>query len=261
MAELKLAIRLDCLKLPLKKSLDVAARMGVRAVELNGRGEVHPENLTETGLRHLKKLLDERNLRVASLRFQTRRGYDNLHELQRRVEATKSAMQLAYKLGAGSVVNHIGYVPDDQADPRFETLESVLQDLGRYGAKVGAFLAAETGAESGETLASILDKDDEGFVAVAYNPGQLVVNRHDAVEALRVLRGRIQVVCATDGVLDLAAGRGIRVPIGEGTVDYPQVLATLDDAGFTGPLVVGREDSSFEEIQQGISYLQNLVLF
>ncbi|MCC9603480.1 sugar phosphate isomerase/epimerase [Stieleria sp. JC731] len=261
MTEPKIAIRLDALKLPLKKSLDVAARMGVGSVELNGRGEVHPDSLTETGLRHLKKLLDERNLRVASLRFQTRRGYDNPQDLQRRIDATKSAMQLAYKLGASAVINHIGYVPEEITDPRYETLESVMQDLGRYGARVGAFLAAETGAESGETLAQLLDRDDEGFVAVAFNPGQLVVNRHDAIESLAKLKSRVQVVCATDGVLDLAAGRGIRVPIGEGTVDYPHLLATLDDADFSGPMIVGREDSTIDEIAHGVSYLRNLARF
>ncbi|OYP33904.1 sugar phosphate isomerase/epimerase family protein [Rhodopirellula sp. MGV] len=261
MTELKLAIRLDSLRLPLKKSLDVAARMGIHSVELDGRGEVHPEGLTDTGLRHFKKLLDERNLRVASIRFQTRRGYDNPNDLQRRVDATKSAMQLAYKLGARSVINHIGFVPDDESDPRFETLSSVLQDLGRYGARVGAFLCAETGAESGETLRRVLEKDDEGFIGVAFNPGQLVVNRYDAIESLKVLKDRVQVICATDGVLDLAAGRGIRVPIGEGTVDFPMILATMDDVDFNGPLLVGREDSTLDEIRQGVNYLANLMRF
>ncbi|MCO8125471.1 sugar phosphate isomerase/epimerase [Stieleria sp. TO1_6] len=258
MAELKLALRLDSLGLSLKRSLDVAAQMGVHLVELNGRGEIHPKTLTATGLRHLKKLLDERNLRVASLRFQTRRGYDNPNDLQRRVEATKSAMDLAYKLGTSTVINGIGYLPEDQQDPRYLSLQAVLSDLGRYGARVGAFLAAETGAESGESLAELLALDEDGFVAVALNPGQLIVNRHDVGAAVKALRERIQVVCATDGVLDLAAGRGINVPIGEGTADFPQIFATLEDVAYRGPCIVGRRDSSLQELQQGIEYLGNL---
>lgn len=258
MAELNLAIRLDSLGLTLKRSLDVAAQMGLRSVELNGRGEVHAEGMTGTGLRHLRKLLDERNLSVASLRFQTRRGYDNPQDLQRRVEATKAAMDLAYKLGARTVINSIGFVPDDVDDPRYESLQAVMQDLGRYGAKMGAFLAAETGAESGETLAGLISKDEDGFVAVALNPGQLVVNRHNVIDAVKALQERIQVVCATDGVLDLAAGRGVNVPIGEGTADFPQIFATLENFGFCGPCVVGRENSSLAELQQGVQYLGNL---
>ena len=258
MAELNLAIRIDSFGLPLKRSLDVAAAMGIRLVELNGRGEIHPEAMTETGLRHLRKLLDERNLSVASLRFQTRRGYDNPQDLQRRVEATKSAMELAYQIGARTVINGIGYVPEDEADPRYDSLQAVLGDLGRFGAKVGAFLAAETGGESGNSLAKLLDKDEDGFVAVALNPGQLIVNRHSVSDAVDALKQRIQVVCATDGVLDLAAGRGINVPIGEGTADFPQILATLEDVGFRGPVTVGRADSSLAEVRQGVEYLSNL---
>ncbi|QDV44795.1 Xylose isomerase-like TIM barrel [Stieleria neptunia] len=258
MAELNLAIRIDSLGLPLKRALDVAAQLGMRSVELNARSEIHPESLSETGLRHLRKLLDERNLSVASLRFQTRRGYDNPQDLQRRIEATKAAMALAYKLKSRTVINSIGFIPDDENDPRYESLQAVLSDLGRYGAKVGACLAAETGAESGQSLADLLDKDEEGFVAVALNPGQLIVNRHSVSEAVKALKDRIQVVCATDGVLDLAAGRGLHVPIGEGTADFPQVFATLEDVGFRGPCIVGRGDSSLAELQQGVEYLGNL---
>jgi len=258
MAELNLAIRLDSLGLPLKRSLDVAAQMGIRSIELNGRGEVHPESMTETGLRHLRKMLDERNLSVASLRFQTRRGYDNPHDLERRIEATKAAMALAYKLGAQTVINSIGFIPENKEDPRYLSLLEVLSDLGRYGARIGAFLAAETGAESGQTLADLIETDEEGYVAVAFNPGQLIVNRHDVGEALTALRRQIQVVCATDGVLDLAAGRGVNVPIGEGTADFPQIFATLEDVAFRGPCIVGRADSSLAELQQGVQYLGNL---
>ncbi|KAA5546103.1 sugar phosphate isomerase/epimerase [Roseiconus nitratireducens] len=258
MAELKLAVRLDSLGLPLKRGLDVAARLGVRGVELNARGEVHPEALSETGLRHLRKMLEDRNLSVAALRFQTRRGYENPQDLQRRVEATKSAMSLAYKLGAPAVINSIGYVSDDKDDPRYNTLQAVIEDLGRFGARVGAFLAAETGAESGETLSEILGESEDGFVAVAFNPGQLIVNRHSVLDAVRVLKDRIVVVCATDGVVDLAAGRGIRVPIGEGTADFPQILATLEDSDFRGPVIVGRSDATLAELDQGVQYLTNL---
>ena len=258
MSNLKLAIRLDSLGLTLKRSLDVAAQRGVRWVELNGRGEIHPDTMTATGLRHLKKMLEERNLRVACLRFQTRRGYDDPNGLERRVEATKAAMDLAYKLGTSSVINSIGFVPEEPEDPRYQSLSLVISDLGRYGARIGAFLAAETGAESGATLAGLIERDEEGFIAVALNPGQLVVNQHSVIDAVKSLRSRIQLVCATDGVLDLAAGRGVTVPIGEGTADFPQIFAMLEDVAFQGPCVVGRADSRLSEIDQGLAYLGNL---
>ena len=151
--------------MPFRRALETAAQLGVHSVEIDARAEIQPSQISDTGLRQLKKMLEDLNLRVASLRFQTRRGYDALADLDRRVEATKETMKLAYRLGAPLVVNSIGQVPENQTDPRWITLQQVMDDLGRHGARVGAFLCAETGSESGEQLAALLDSNHESFVA------------------------------------------------------------------------------------------------
>jgi sugar phosphate isomerase/epimerase len=258
LAELSVAVRLDSMQLPLRKSLEMAARIGASAVELDARNEIHPSQLSDTGLRQLRKLLEDMNLKVASLRFQTRRGYDHAADLDRRVETTKSAMQLAYQLGAPVVVNAIGMVPGSDEDPRWGSLQSILQDLGQYGARVGAFFAAETGTETGESLAKLLDGAADAFVAVALNPGQLIINRHSVRDAVLALKDRIQIVCAVDGVLDLAAGRGLSVPLGQGTADFPELIGLLESVQYRGRYVVGRSESTIPELQQGIEYLQNI---
>jgi sugar phosphate isomerase/epimerase len=258
LAELNVAVRLDSIRQPIRKSLAIAAQLGASAVELNARTEIHPSQLSDTGLRQLRKMLDDLNLRVASLRFPTRRGYDNPQDLDRRVDGTKQAMNLAYRLGCPIVVNQIGRIPDSDSDPSWSGLQSVIDDLGRYGTRVGAFLAAETGAESGEKLESLLGTQDDGFIAVAFNPGQLIINRHSVQDALSALKQRIRIVCAVDGVLDLAAGRGIAVELGRGTADFPELIGKLEDVPFRGDYVVGRAESSVEELQQGIEYLKRL---
>lgn len=258
LAELNVAVRLEAMRAPLRRSLETAARLGVSSVELDARSHLHPSQLSDTGLRQLRKILDDLNLKVCSLRFQTRRGYDNPTDLDRRVEATKSAMDLAYRLGAPVVVNAIGSIPDSEDDPGYASLRSVLEDLGRHGARVGAFLAAETGNESGEKLATLLGGAADAFVAVALNPGQLIVNRFDLDDAVRSLKDRIQLVYAVDGVQDLSAGRGLMVPLGQGSADFPALIGLLEDVQYRGRYCVGRPDSSLEELQQGVQYLQNL---
>lgn len=302
MAELKVAVRLDAIpgefqsRTRLQRGLAAVAQLGASSVELCARTILRPSELSDTGLRQLRKMLDDLNLRVASIRFQTRRGYDNPYELDRRVEATKEAMQLAYRLGAPVVVNQIGRIPnpariepvaDKESQPfqselpgpieteraseqsRWNLLRSVMEDLGRYGMHVGSFLAAETGTEPGQWLAKLLDTGDQAFVAAALNPGQLIVNQHDVDEAVIALRDRIQLVSAVDGVLDLAAGRGLSVPLGQGIADFPQIIGRLEDVQYRGPFVVGRptsaerrraagvtaEEAAFRELQQSVSYL------
>ncbi len=258
LAELKVAIRLDCMRLPIRRALAAAAQMGASAVELNARSDIHPSQLSDTGLRQLRKMLNDLDLNVAALRFQTRRGYDNPHDLDRRVEGTKSAMLLAQRLGCPVVVNQLGGIPDSEEHPTWSSMQSVIDDLGRHGARVGAFLAAETGAESGEKLESLLGSRDDGFVAVALNPGQLIVNRFSVHDAIAALKQRIQLVCAVDGVLDLAAGRGVSVPLGQGTADFPELVGMLEDVPYRGSFVVGRDNSAAVELQQGVQYMKNL---
>ncbi len=258
MPQLNIAVRLDSMQLPIKRALATASQLGARAVEIDARNTVKPSELSETGLRQFRKMLDDLNLRIAAVRFQTRRGYDNPQDLDRRVEATKSAMQFAYKLGCNVVVNQIGLVPESEEAPNWSAFQQVVHDLGRYGARIGAFLAAETGTESGERLAKILDGADDAFVAVALNPGQLIINRHSVSDAIVALKDRIQTISAVDGVLDLAAGRGASVPLGQGTADFPQMIGMLEDIQYRGPYIVGRADSTMGELAQGIEYLSNL---
>ena len=258
MAEINLAVRLSALKMPFRRAIHAAAKLGASSIEIDARQEIHPSQMSETGLRQLCKLLEDLNLRVSSLRFQTRRGYDHVEDLDRRVDATKETMKLAYRLGTSVVVNAIGHVPHEQSDPRWVTLQQVMNDLGRYGAKVGAFLCAETGSEDGKTLSELLNSQEDAFVGVAFNPGQLVINRFSAAEAMDELKDRIQIVYAVDGVLDLAAGRGIATPLGLGSVDFPELLGKLEDQHYRGRFVVGRADSNQEEIAQAIQYLREL---
>jgi sugar phosphate isomerase/epimerase len=51
------------------------------------------------------------------------------------------------------------------------------------------------------------------------------------------------------------------VPIGQGTADYPEILAELENRGFSGHLIVGEDQPHPEALQRladTIGYLQNL---
>lgn len=261
MAQLRVAVRLSALGLPLRQALAAAASLGATAIQLDARADIRLSELSATGVKQLRKMIADFDLRVASVRFQTRRGYDCQQGLSRRIDATKQAMSMAYRLGAPLVVNQIGPVPAQSDDPRFEGLAAVISDLGRHGTHVGALLAAETGTESGASLAKLLAADENAFVAAALNPGKLIVNRLSVDEAVRDLADRIKIVIASDGVVDLAAGRGINVPLGQGTADYPAVVAGLENRAFDGYFVVGDEETGPDSPRaagEGIEYLKNL---
>lgn len=260
MLRLKKAIRLESLNLPLKKALHLANEMGVEAVELNARTQLRPSELSQTGVRHFRKLLMDLNLKVSAIHFPTRRGYNVLDDLDRRIDATKSAMEMAYQLGCNVVCNHIGIVPDDAQGSSWQTMVQALTDLGNYSHKAGAWLAAKTGSEDGAKLNELLASLPLGAVGVDFDPGNLIINGHSASESVRALGDRVLLFRARDAVRDLAQGRGLEVQLGRGSVDLPDLLSVLEEHQYRGYVTVERQadENPILECQQAIEYLENM---
>ena len=260
MLTLKIAVRLACLRQPFRKALETAARLGAEAVEIDARTEVRPAEMSQSAIRHLRKTIADFNLRVAAISFQTRHGYHVLENLDRRIEATRQAMQFAFQLGAPVVLNQVGQVPAETDDPQWEVLVQALTDLGHYGQHVGAFLAAGTGSESGPDLKRLLDVLPEGSLVVNLDPGNLVINGFSASEAARVLASHVHYVHARDAVRDLARGRGLEVSVGSGTVDFPELLGILEEHRYGGYFTIDRQASgdAVTEVAQAIQFLTSM---
>jgi sugar phosphate isomerase/epimerase len=296
---IRIGIQIGSLKLPLKKALLTASKLGATGVELDARTDVRPSDLSGTAVRQLRKLLDDCNLRVVAIRFQTRRGYNIESDLDRRIDATKDAMRMAVDLHCPVVVNQVGRIepfqrqeaganastddstpllPDSKAssgeivlparttfesnntpDPN-ATLQAVLSDLGQFGQKVGVRLACETGSESLSTMSQFLNTLPGAVLGVALNPGNLILNDFGLEDLGKVARD-VVLVHAKDGVRDLARGRGVEVPLGQGTAEFPLIAAHLSQYQYNGFFVIEREqmEDPVDEIAQSIEYLRNAI--
>jgi sugar phosphate isomerase/epimerase len=260
MLDQRVAVAAADFKLPLRKALHMAARLGARGVQIDALRDLRPAELSQTGLRQFRKMLDDLNLRVAAVRFPTRHGYYERERLDERIAATKRAMQFAHDLGARVVVNQVGRVPEDEQGDDWQTLTEALADLGTYGHRVGALLAAKTGSESGPDLARLLAALPEGTIGVDLDPGQLIVNGFSASVAADALAGRVLHVTASDAVRDLALGRGLEVQLGRGAADFPEFIARLEERGYHGWFTVTRRgaDDPAREIGEGIEFLKSV---
>lgn len=265
MITLRIGLQLAALNQRLKSALQTASQLGVEAVEIDLRNELPVRELSQTGLRQFRKLLDDLNLRVCAASFPTRRGYDDLKDLDRRVAATKEAMTAAYQLGSSVLINQIGMVPpqpddttDDDTRRQWQTLTEVLTDLGLHGQRCGARLAASTGTESGPELEALLASVPEASIAVNFDPGSLIMNGFSAQDTLQVLGPHVAHFHVRDAVRD--HGRGLEVEVGRGSADFPDLLSTLEEFDYRGFLTVAGSVSAdpTANIGQAIEYLRNL---
>ena len=255
---MKIAVSLASLRQPLRTAVQTARRLGATAVELDAQGELRPSDMTETALRQLRKVLSDADLKVCSIHFPTRRGFNNVDGLDRRIAATKDVMRMAYQLRAPLVVNRIGQVPEDWAGPGWELFLETLHDLAAHGDRVGATFAARTGSEDGDTLAKLLAELPTGGIAVDVDPASLIINNFSATESLAALGPQVRQLRARDGVRDFAQGRGVETALGRGTADFPVLLGMLEDFSFQGYHVIDRQESTdpVAEIAAAVQFLQ-----
>lgn len=260
MPPFRVAVQLKSVPLPFAKALPWLREAGAKAIEIDARGELRPGSLSETGTRQIRKLLDDAELKVAAIEFHTRRGYGTTADLDRRVEATKAAMKMARQFGCDLVVNQVGQVPQDLNSPEGQTLIEVLRDLGLHSQHAGAWLAAETGSESGADLKRLIDALPHGSLFATLDPGNLMVNGFSAREAAEALGDSIRHVYAKDAVRDFGRGRASEVQLGRGAVDWPELIGLLEAQGYRGYLSIKREHSgdALVEIEQALSYLANI---
>ena len=259
MLQIRVGVQLASLRLPLKQGLLTVARMGAEGVEIDGRNELKAGELSRTGVRQVRKMLEDLNLRVGAVTYRTRRGYDVADDLDRRVSATQEALKLAYELGSNVVVNHIGRVPE-KGTPAWSTMVEALTDIGRYSQRVGATLAAETGTEGGAELAGLIAALPPGSLGVDFHPANLIIHGHSPAETAAALAEHVVHVHATDATRDLAHGRGIEVQLGRGLAEFPEILGLLEEHQYRGFITIERRQSenAVAEITDAVKYLKSL---
>lgn len=71
----RLSVPAVALATDLRKALRMARDLGVGGIELDARTGLDPEQVTQTGLRQIRKWLGDEGLIVTAIAFPTRGGY------------------------------------------------------------------------------------------------------------------------------------------------------------------------------------------
>lgn len=262
MLQLKKGLRLECLRLPFRKAIETAAQIGADAIEVNGRTEIKPRDMSRTAVRHLKKLLADYQLKISAVNFPTRAGYSSLEMLEPKIEGTKAAMTMAYELGCHVVVNDIGPIPEDQDSVAWKTLIEALSDISQHGQRCGAWLAAKTSTHSGDgsNLKIAIDALPMQSLFVDFDPASFLLAEHSAVDAMSLLAEQVVNFRARDAVRDFSLGRGVEVELGRGSIDWAALLGLLEQKNYTGYITIDRDAEANPVMQcaQGLEYLTNL---
>ncbi len=258
MARFRIGLRLQTLRMPVRKALDTAAALGVAGVQIDPVDELSPDRLSATGRREFRRLVEQLGLQIASLSFLARRGFATEAGLEERLEALTKLFAMAYQLGAPLVIGSIGRVPEDREHPARKLLEEVLAEIGRRAERHGVVFAVETGTESGKTLHGLLETVDLPTVRCNLDPANLLVRGYDPVEAVLELAEMIVHTHARDALHEAAGDIGREVPLGQGDLDWDSYMHALAEIEYHGWFTVERHYAAEPqaEVAQAVAFLR-----
>jgi len=255
----RIAVQTACFAQSIKKALHTAANLGCDGVQFDARSELPPAELSDTGLRQMRKMLADLNLRVGSVAFPTRRGYSCPIDLQPRLEATLAAMHLASRLGARILIGNLGPLPVEESTGERAALVDALQSLATQSDRLGVRLVLQTIARA-QQLADFMAELPSGTLMLDLHPARLIAQGESPAEFIATCGRSIAHVHATDGVHDLSAGQGVEVELGRGTADFPELLGMLEEYGYRDWLTIERRNSRqpIEDIGNAVKFLRSL---
>jgi len=161
-----------------------------------------------------------------------------------RTQEMKEISDFARVLGVDAVALHIGFVPDDPADPLYGEVVAVTREICDHCQSNDQRLHLETGQESAEGLLQFIGDVDRANLAINFDPANMILyGSGEPIAALKKVGHLVKSCHCKDAKWAAKPGEqwGAEVPLGEGDVGMENFVRTLAEIGYDGPLTIERE--------------------
>ena len=283
MYDFKIGVLVESFKTDFVTSLKKAKEVGAEGIQLYvTEGENDFRTFDGSRKRVFDELIKKYNIEVSALCGDLGgHGIMEAEENKTKLPDLKKIISLSNTLGVGVVTTHIGTVPNDKNEKRYEIMVNAARELGAFANENGVTLAIETGPETPETLKGFIEDVGVG-VGVNLDPANFaMVTDVKAPDAVKVLGKYIVHTHAKDGIMlkktepriiyDFFAYGGIEdmrlseyfkeVPLGQGSVLWDEYLRELDNIGYKGFLTIEREcgEDPASDIRMAVDFLKRKI--
>ncbi|HSV72742.1 MAG TPA: sugar phosphate isomerase/epimerase family protein [Chthonomonadales bacterium] len=180
-----------------------------------------------------------------------------------RVDMSLEHAAFARAVGAPVLASHIGFVPDDHADPVYVAVVEAVRRICDRCAELGLRYALETGQERAPVLLQFLRDVDRPNLGVNFDPANMMLyGSGDPIEALGMVGEYVIGAHCKDGDYPTEPGTlGTEYPLGQGKVGFPRFIGKLKELGYRGPLTIEREiegDQQTRDIVAAVAMLESI---
>ena len=181
-----------------------------------------------------------------------------------RVEKIERISRFARELGVRRIGAHIGFIPHDAADPRYDALVATVRGICDALAAREQVFALETGQETAQSLREFISDVKRDNLRVNFDPANMILyGTEPPIPATELLIRWIDGVHCKDGTWPTQPNQlGQETPFGAGEVDARAWLQTLINLGYRGPLTIEREISGPDQLRDIITakqFIENVV--
>lgn len=238
----ELSVCLDDLRLDAKSAMAQARRLGFGAVDIGAAGgPISPDQLSNSGRRHLLRHLSDLGLRLGSLRGPVSGdGYGSGAGGERRLDLMRTIIRMASEIRVPVVSTTLGRAGRTDPEGESRRIRDALIVLADDADHFGVTVALETSGQPAKAIQSILAEINCPGLTACCDTGAMLMSGDDPHAVAETLPGRIGLVRARDAVSGTRDHPGYEVTPGQGHLDSPRLLAALFEAGFGGDIVLSR---------------------
>ena len=166
-----------------------------------------------------------------------------------RVAHARNISDWAKRIGIDTLTSHMGFIPIDADSPVYKSFIETMKEFVAYCAKNNQTFAFETGQETPAVLRRTIDDIGADNVGVNLDPANLLLyGMGKPLEAVEAFGELVISTHCKDGQWPLGDGKlGREMSLGQGDVNFHELIPALYKKGFRGPLTIEREISGDQQ--------------